>query len=134
MSSMPLPVSLTLICSDLSSISHSTVIMPRLPLYACTVQFVTASETAVFMSPSSVNVISNWDTKQATAPLAKASFDDFEGNWMDIVFISFICNCPLYESEDIVISRSMPEASSTRIGWDGTFSTHSLPPSSLMCL
>ena len=55
MSSMPLPVSLTLICSDLSSISHSTVIMPRLPLYACTVQFVTASDTAVLMSESTAS-------------------------------------------------------------------------------
>ena len=43
-------------------------------------QLVTASDTAVRMSPSSSNVGSIWAAKQATALRAKASLLDLLGN------------------------------------------------------
>ena len=54
--------------------------MPSLPSYPWTIQFVTASDTAVFISEISSNVGSNLVQNAATTTLAKLSFSDFESN------------------------------------------------------
>ena len=76
MSSIPTPSSCTSIVSSLSLSSHFRLILPSLPSYPWTIQFVTASDTAVFISEISSNVGSNLVQNAATTTLAKLSFSD----------------------------------------------------------
>ena len=77
---IPFPLSEIWISIRLSFILHSIFTMPKTFSYPWIIEFVTASDTAVFISASSSIVGSNWEANAATLILAKASFVDLLTN------------------------------------------------------